>query len=473
MADRVYTLNGRRGVWRTIGGRRVFISDGDDLATAMNKSGKFDNVKFKKAKDEVVKRKGVTAEEYRKAEDTKVNLGKAGRYEEALEAQKKYDDLMNKDGHITRKSTIPKNTYETLTGNVNLDRAKRDWDEEPSEFMEIAKQYGLKGKDYEAFDNYAKSKNPLSSKSKEYDINDMSKEAVMARYNAGPRSDEDKWSAVVGRWETDDEFRERVAGIKPAKKELENDWKQKNWRQDLLDTDKKSAYDIWKENEALYKEYGGFADTGDPVRNKEVEKAHSKWLRNRELARAKEKESNEEIESSIRSLFVYKDEPTMGTLREEPLKPYYDRYGKEAVDSAWKRLDDKYAVIKGTNMDYEGLRYNELVEKSKYSPEAIDFYRNKVDEAYKNYGWDTKKYNEATRKAKEEFENFDKREDDYSKFAGWELYSDDPNRYGDTMRKYNENQSLRQKYSGTIDYLQKNTDMSMNEILDLLRKRGK
>lgn len=31
------------GVWRTIGGRRIFIADGEDLATAMKKSGKFGN----------------------------------------------------------------------------------------------------------------------------------------------------------------------------------------------------------------------------------------------------------------------------------------------------------------------------------------------------------------------------------------------------------------------------------------------
>lgn len=33
------------GVWRTIGGRRVFIKDGADLATAMRESGKFNNKK--------------------------------------------------------------------------------------------------------------------------------------------------------------------------------------------------------------------------------------------------------------------------------------------------------------------------------------------------------------------------------------------------------------------------------------------
>ncbi len=35
------TLNGKQGVWRTVGGRRIFIADGEDLETAMRNSGKF------------------------------------------------------------------------------------------------------------------------------------------------------------------------------------------------------------------------------------------------------------------------------------------------------------------------------------------------------------------------------------------------------------------------------------------------
>ena len=31
------------GVWRTVGGRRIFIKDGQDLASAMKESGKFKN----------------------------------------------------------------------------------------------------------------------------------------------------------------------------------------------------------------------------------------------------------------------------------------------------------------------------------------------------------------------------------------------------------------------------------------------
>ena len=42
------------GVWRTIGGRRIFIKDGEDLETAMKKSGKFDRYNDEK-KEKIVK----------------------------------------------------------------------------------------------------------------------------------------------------------------------------------------------------------------------------------------------------------------------------------------------------------------------------------------------------------------------------------------------------------------------------------
>lgn len=45
-----------KGVWRTIGGRRVFIKNGQDLSTAMKESGKF--AKNKKAKNEVKEEQG-------------------------------------------------------------------------------------------------------------------------------------------------------------------------------------------------------------------------------------------------------------------------------------------------------------------------------------------------------------------------------------------------------------------------------
>ena len=34
-------MSNEKGVWRTVGGRHIFIPDGDSLTTAMKKSGKF------------------------------------------------------------------------------------------------------------------------------------------------------------------------------------------------------------------------------------------------------------------------------------------------------------------------------------------------------------------------------------------------------------------------------------------------
>ena len=40
-----------KGVWRTVRGRRIFIREGEDLASAMEKSGKFKNELKKENKD--------------------------------------------------------------------------------------------------------------------------------------------------------------------------------------------------------------------------------------------------------------------------------------------------------------------------------------------------------------------------------------------------------------------------------------
>ena len=47
-----YTLNGKTGVWRTVGGRRIFIKDGDSLSNAMKDSGKFNSDKEYKLTNE-------------------------------------------------------------------------------------------------------------------------------------------------------------------------------------------------------------------------------------------------------------------------------------------------------------------------------------------------------------------------------------------------------------------------------------
>lgn len=88
------------GVWRTVGGRRIFIKDGEDLATAMKKSGKFkksetkdknDDKKNKKMTDEEREKKIKELE--KKKEETVGFLQKAGIDEEIRSLKAGYDDV--------------------------------------------------------------------------------------------------------------------------------------------------------------------------------------------------------------------------------------------------------------------------------------------------------------------------------------------------------------------------------------------
>ena len=49
MSSDVTEFEGYRGVWRTVGGRHIFIRHGEGLASAMRRSGKFKSIKNKRA----------------------------------------------------------------------------------------------------------------------------------------------------------------------------------------------------------------------------------------------------------------------------------------------------------------------------------------------------------------------------------------------------------------------------------------
>lgn len=77
------------GVWRTVGGRRIFIKDGEDLATAMKNSGKFGKKKENNKNNREEKIKKLEEE----LEETKGFLAKA-KIKEEIEALKEgYDDI--------------------------------------------------------------------------------------------------------------------------------------------------------------------------------------------------------------------------------------------------------------------------------------------------------------------------------------------------------------------------------------------
>lgn len=107
------------GIWRTIGGRRVFIKTGQSLSEAMIKSGKFKGTKG-------IQREGYTNEEYQKQED-KIHV-----------AKQQYDTLRNEElkekmgRAIVSSDEYSSNDIETVI-NDRLDKE--------DEIRELQKQY--------------------------------------------------------------------------------------------------------------------------------------------------------------------------------------------------------------------------------------------------------------------------------------------------------------------------------------------
>lgn len=96
-----------KGVWRTIGGRRVFIKEGQDLASAMKESGKFKSASKGTAKKEMTKEEKVF-------EDFKNSDGSKENFEKALNkiSEMEYNNEINPDEYKDYISKIQKEYVE-------------------------------------------------------------------------------------------------------------------------------------------------------------------------------------------------------------------------------------------------------------------------------------------------------------------------------------------------------------------------
>ena len=130
-----------KGVWRTIKGRRVFIREGEGLASAMKRSGKFDNLKREdivKAKNEIELNKV-----YNKNYDDLDRYGKA----KNEEAKKWFDEITkNQDEmkHLKEEYSIYDNPKE-YKGDISDLKAKHISKEKTSDnWREQIKKNNLK-----------------------------------------------------------------------------------------------------------------------------------------------------------------------------------------------------------------------------------------------------------------------------------------------------------------------------------------
>jgi len=171
MAKNYKDFDDSDGVWRTVGGRRIFIKNGQDLASAMKESGKFKSVKDrehqkKKIENEIErhsysdKEKKEKEEEYdaydkiSQEEATKEKFSALDRWAEQEKKQKEVSDKLNEKNRQHAQDDIK----EYLNGN------NKDWEEDGDFIRDLANEYNLELDDAKAMFNVMKVDKDAKSK---------------------------------------------------------------------------------------------------------------------------------------------------------------------------------------------------------------------------------------------------------------------------------------------------------------------
>lgn len=357
------------GVWRTIGGRRVFIRKGQDLSSAMKESGKFKTRMNEKAV------KGAREEDLK--EQYKDSLNNVSKMEYNGEITREEYDKAVKD--INKAYIDKRNSY--LKGERNYEQVDKEW-------TDLAKKME---KDYDEFGT--------TNWKDEAKLNKLSNERDTLQYKENKKE-----------YELYKRAKENPDSIDPMT-ENSTDW-------EALDKKYSSRYD--KEN--------------NPIQSMAND-------------RIKEKENT-----------LNNDKILLDGMKKRGMKEI-DGTTQEDLERRIKKNEDYLKVSKNgndsKNWREQVKRNNELMEK-----ELKDYEKERNTYESKVFGTDVTKADEQMKKV------FGK---DFH-FAGEELYSDDPNRYGDIVRNHNERNALKDRYQGTYKYLQSTTNMSGAEILELLKK---
>ena len=146
------------GVWRTVGGRRIFIKDGQDLASAMKESGKFNKGLSKEEKAE----KSVLLKQRREELRKKINKGGLSKEEydktkeeikKITEQKKQLDEELTDDDLKEARHRIEKREYEKKQSKINKKEENEVYKKLVKENDEnLIKELNLELRDVEKFE---------------------------------------------------------------------------------------------------------------------------------------------------------------------------------------------------------------------------------------------------------------------------------------------------------------------------------
>lgn len=351
-----YSYNGEEGVFRTIGGKRVFIKKGEDLATAMKNSGKF---------------KGLTKEGMKVVAENGPDWRKAGEETKELLKQSKEKELdKEKENRVSLKNNdwreqIKANKEETSN-------AKSEYANKYKEYREELDKIGMLANN----DRTKQLSKELRELERNHDLKGADTIEIMQNYDYNKTLEKHKLDSK------DPSFKRQMLGRM------------------------QSDVDYYLGN--------GNGDAG-----------HSLW--------AKDEDEQIQIMKSLYSTLPEKERPEWLTM---------------------KQIED----------------YDHKMQKVK-KDKGLNLSQRQIDEG-------NRLYNKAIEKAREEIQSY--ASSPYSQKYWKENYGGNDGFIKEIVNEYNINtedaknifkeEDIKYRYSGTIKDLQKNTNLDMQDILEIIEK---
>lgn len=431
------------GVWRTIGGRRVFIREGQSLSDAMIESGKFKGQKNKpgmresyrkekeKDMDEEVKLKRKSFEssedgakaykEYKEKRDNnkakydvkydsvedRYNKDKDFRdmlkneHEKTLKSTRKeidaYLDLKNRDEEIGDKDDLYKLINENYYS-IDRDDFEKIYSEEESKIKTVTQEeYDKMPKDYKGtlkelvdtaeFRGESKEKERQYWESKGYDVD---KDKTILEY--------DKGGTI----------------LRPVK------IKESDWREQIRKNN--------EETDRITRELEQKRNTGEYYMN------YDKWQNDYYGAFRENERRNAKIKKEVPDEAYEYVEAYAGYSEKMKKHGDYDKWsGKEYTN------DEFMEHLTDANWHTE----RKMLEDAKLTNQELSYIKDKTTLGQWSADLDREKTEKLIDEAKTKFR---------------------------TSSSKNESDALTSRYSGTIDYLKQTTNMNGNEILELLKR---
>lgn len=364
------------GVWRTIGGRRVFIRTGQSLSDAMKKSGKFKTKITEQEKQNIEKNTKESKESFEQAID---RIDKIQNLDERKQA---ITDYVNKTG--------------TSRDTINDALAEKEYDRHLSQ--EYDKRFGNKEQQLSDIENKY-----ISEKEPKDELKEISGGAISTLQTTTPKSKADRLKPGTEIYYTGDQA--NIPGYFTVEK-FEPEKEQ--YLASITLKEKGGEGRTFKiGSQSIASEYGkdpgarfSFREDYENYRNKIFEGYRKQ---------AEERKAKEKVELSKQ---IAKEIYGKGISDEVA-----ERYGKDLIPL-------QEGTVTSELRDWEWDK-----DKMEWTKEAL---QNRLT-------YLTKGYDEAQKEGKKFEEAFEKK-------------------------------SLRTKYKGTFEYLEETTNMSGNEILELLKK---